>query len=893
MEAPVSTGTIIDGTFEVIRPLGAGSAATVYLAKHLTMNQMVAVKVLNELDSDNADSVKRFQSEAIAIAKLDYEHIVKVLRTGTWSGRPYICMEYLEGHTLDQRMQQGSIEASDVRRIGVEICDALAHAHENGIIHRDVKPSNILLCGPNKSSKLTDFGIAKLIHQDNQVLTATGEILGTPAYMSPEQLLNKTVDQRADVYSLACVLYQCVTGHPPFSGDSAYQVAQSHISEAPKPIHHLGDLNKVLSKALAKLPDERFQSASEFKKALQSVQTEVQTKTKTVSFYTIAIAVVAGIILLAGLLAAFNHRNSQTGAVESRTIQASQSTFRSVSLKDFQDIIEKLKRSHDEAEKAKLLKEAYSFVESAGGKTLPRASRLNVMHEFATLLLNHHLTAPALKIFEDVLSDIKKNDLPKATNKKEDRFGRSNFLNCQSKAIEIYYKHGELTKAKSLYKELQREATHDSPALLKAAILLEDKKTITQMSHQKPDSDNASLKIANIFLENDLIDELGSFLTVSVTPISKVESFTENKADLMIVQAKYALLRNEKELAVELVRKFSAAKTPHITKEKRDAILQRCIEIMCVAGEYMEARSLLVSLRIPDGPTAKFPPIAGVEITDANVVKMIESLHETRKFQSARELADYVLSSRNYSYYSKATCAQLRSKLSFTPGVYAYYVCLAQEYSTKLAPRRENAYIKLLAAYFYADRIKELDLHSLAEPIFLSILNQYDLAKTDASNKTYAELSLANELQLLANRKHQEKAEVLLRKDLPKLNNPSRIDVFIPLLIQNQDELTVKKLIAECTHFHDLVWTAERSLDIGRRDLALLCLKRIGEIPPEYDALNHPGMRNCCRTIVGALCELYVGDEKSANKYFSENKNTPEDLDDFSKTYKVLKSLGS
>ena len=134
---------------------------------------------------------------------------------------------------------------------------------------------------------------------------------------------------------------------------------------------------------------------------------------------------------------------------------------------------------------------------------------------------------------------------------------------------------------------------------------------------------------------------------------------------------------------------------------------------------------------------------------------------------------------------------------------------------------------------------------------------------------------------------------MLLKKDIRKLNNPSRIDLFIPLLIQGQDELTVKKLIAECTHFHDLVWTAERSLDIGRRDLALLCLKRIGEIPQEYDASNHPGMRNCCRTIVGALCELYVGDEKSANKYFSENKNTPEDLDDFSKTYKVLKTLSS
>ncbi len=895
METRLSTGTLIDGTFEIVEVLGSGSMAAVYLAKHLTLHQMVAVKVLNDLKASESDAVKRFQSEAIAIAKLDHEHIVKILKTGTWNDLPYICMEHLDGQTLEHAIKGGPIEPAEVKRIGIEICDALSHAHESGVIHRDVKPSNILF-SKSKASKLTDFGIAKIIHQDNQGLTATGEILGTPAYMSPEQILNKAVDARADIYSLACVLYQCLSGEPPFVGESAYLIAQSQLSTTPKLTQQFGGLNKVLLKALAKSPEDRYQSAIEFKNALQSAQSGMSSgaaKNKSEKVYKTTIAAAAGVILLGGLAAAFNHHNGQTSKIENNNAKTSLVSSKSVSLENFQTIVAKLKKSDDEAEKAKVLKDAYSFIESPGAKSIPRATRLNIQHEFATLLFNHHLSKPALAIFKEVLWDLEKNDLPKTSSKTEERFGRSNLLNCQSKAVEISYKQGELTEAKSLYKELQRDATSDSPALLKAAILLGDKKTITKMANQKPGSENSAVKIANVLLENDLIDELGGFLKLSLKPIKQIEFYTENDADLLIVLAKYALLTNDQRQAVELIRKFSAAKTPLITQEKKGPILERGVEILCVAGELKEAKEMLTSMNLPDGPTAIFKSISGAVITDANAEVTLASLQGDRKFQSARELADYVLASPRYSDATKARCAQIRSKNTSSSAVYAYYVSLARTYSRKLADDKGNSHTKLLMDYCYADRIKYLHLHSLAEPIFLTILSKNGLSKAQASDKTYVEISLANELQILTIRKDRKKAEGLLKQHLPNLHNPTDIYVFIPLLIDLKDETSVKTMIAECTHLHDLVWTAERSLDLGRLDLALLCLDRISELPPEVDTLYHHNMRSCCRTIVGALCALYVGDTKNAKEYFTENAKSPEGLDDFSKTYSVLNALSS
>jgi eukaryotic-like serine/threonine-protein kinase len=260
------------------RELGRGGMSVVYLARDLRHNRLVAVKILRPGMPTGAE---RFVREIETISPLVHPNIVPLFDSGVAAGTPYFVMPYIEGESLRRRLQRvGRLEIVDAVRIAGEIGEALEFAHGRGILHRDIKPENILLEAGH--AVVTDFGVARALREavagkdPGERLTDQGLILGTAEYMSPEQASgDRTVDGRTDVYSLGCVLYEMLTGAPPFTGDSPWQVLARHLRESPRPVREFRPeasphLEAVVERAIAADPADRFATATEFLAALRS-----------------------------------------------------------------------------------------------------------------------------------------------------------------------------------------------------------------------------------------------------------------------------------------------------------------------------------------------------------------------------------------------------------------------------------------------------------------------------------------------------------------------------------------------------------------------------------------------------------------------------------------------
>ncbi|MFD1436182.1 Stk1 family PASTA domain-containing Ser/Thr kinase [Kroppenstedtia eburnea] len=267
-------GRKLGGRYEVISRIGGGGMAVVYKARDVLLNRHVAIKVLNESLSNDAEFVKRFSREAQAAASLSHPNVVNVYDVGQENHTHYIVMELVEGPTLKEYIQQYSpLTPEEIVSIASQICDALAHAHENQIVHRDVKPHNILL-GYNGRAKVTDFGIARA--STSSTITQAGSVMGSVHYFSPEQARGGLIGHKSDIYSLGVVLYEMVTGQLPFDGDSAISIAMKHLQD---PVEDPAGLNpdvppeihRIILKAMEKEPDRRFETALEMKQELDAV----------------------------------------------------------------------------------------------------------------------------------------------------------------------------------------------------------------------------------------------------------------------------------------------------------------------------------------------------------------------------------------------------------------------------------------------------------------------------------------------------------------------------------------------------------------------------------------------------------------------------------------------
>ena len=282
-------GERLFGEYAIVDKLGEGGMGAVYLAQQASIDQKIAVKVLHEEAANDHEMVQRFHREAQVVSILTHPNIIRVFIFGrTPGGLLYLAMEYVNGIPLRDVIDGGMIDEMRVIKIMKQMCSALSEAHDFGVIHRDLKPDNVLLTewrGDEDFVKILDFGIAKLKQPDNkeeqQKLTQAGIVYGTPEYLSPEQAQALDLDNRTDLYSLGCMLYEMMTGYLPFDADKPVKIMTAHVYEEVTPPSQVAPnrvsptMENIIMKALAKDPDDRFQDGMEMFEALVAREREI------------------------------------------------------------------------------------------------------------------------------------------------------------------------------------------------------------------------------------------------------------------------------------------------------------------------------------------------------------------------------------------------------------------------------------------------------------------------------------------------------------------------------------------------------------------------------------------------------------------------------------------
>ena len=307
MNSPITK--LADGRYTVGQMIGTGGMADVYLGLDTRLNREVAIKVLRRDLAKDPAFVARFRKEALAAGGLNHPGIVAVYDSGEENNSPFIVMELVSGQTLRQKLQAGQLPLSTSLEIIKGILQALDYSHNKGIIHRDIKPSNIMITDSG-DIKVMDFGIARATDDIGATLTNTWNVVGTAQYLSPEQATGEMADGRSDLYSLGCLMYELLTGRPPFTGDTPVSVAYQHVSSPLTPASQINpaldtNLDQMLEVVLAKDPNNRYQDAIAMLEDLEHVikGEPVTTKIKKIfprrKLFTSLTVVAAGIALLA------------------------------------------------------------------------------------------------------------------------------------------------------------------------------------------------------------------------------------------------------------------------------------------------------------------------------------------------------------------------------------------------------------------------------------------------------------------------------------------------------------------------------------------------------------------------------------------------------------------
>jgi len=264
------------GRYEILEKLGNGGFGTVFKAHDKDLDRPVAIKILHPHLVNQSGFIERFYREARAAAKLEHPYIVPIYEVGEAEGRHFIVMRYLEGRGLDDLLEQRHKPLSMEQSLAIleDVASALNYAHRRGIVHRDVKPSNIFITATG--AVLTDFGIVRVLDDVSRV-TATGQALGTPEYMAPEQIKGEDVSPQTDVYALGIVAYEMLTGKVPFTGNTPFAIQEGHVHRTFTPPHEINSeippaINLVFERVLAKRPNDRYAQANDFVKALKQTQ---------------------------------------------------------------------------------------------------------------------------------------------------------------------------------------------------------------------------------------------------------------------------------------------------------------------------------------------------------------------------------------------------------------------------------------------------------------------------------------------------------------------------------------------------------------------------------------------------------------------------------------------
>lgn len=470
----------IKATYEIQGTLGKGGFGEVYKATHKALKNTVALKVVSKDVANSEMAMKRLGQEARVITTLNNENIVGVREFGTGNeGSAYLVMDYIEGHTLADELKKGPVSVSSALFVAAQVCHGLIHAHSKGILHRDLKPGNIMLTSGWEtkqagSVKIVDFGIAK-IREDGreQNLTQTGDIVGSPLYMSPEQGLGHHLDERADIYALGCVMYELLAGKVPFRGDNAMQTLVLHVNKPAEPLssccpdrHIPKNLQDVVMKMLEKDPNQRYKTVSDLLADLDLIGkgkepvglSKAKSPKKKLNPWGVVAAIAGGIIistlvaLLILLLAYFNQSpwSQQIQKAHALKTNGNYQMAKQVLRKSLSEAIAAAAADRDKAaicgELANLCRDQDSFAEAK--------SYYKEAVEYATKSgdqqrLAQFLDDLALSQNETGESKIALENNLKALSIKEKLYGENSFFTSNSlqKLSKIYYTLGQYSES--------------------------------------------------------------------------------------------------------------------------------------------------------------------------------------------------------------------------------------------------------------------------------------------------------------------------------------------------------------------------------------------------------------------------------------------------------------
>lgn len=377
------------GRYRIIEEIGKGSMGNVYKAHDPNLDLIVALKVLRKDRVESETFVRRFIAEARVMGRLDHRNIVRVYNVDEDQGTAYIAMEYVEGDPLSALMQSRRFKPEEIVDIGASIAGTLGYAHRKGIVHRDIKPSNILI-RPDGVLKITDFGIAHI--QDAAAIEKTldGEILGTPAYMSPEQVMSRQVDGRSDLFSLGIILYELCVGAKPFKGENMTAVFHAITHTEPVEIAQLNPdipvkLSKSIMQCLRKKKEERFETGEALVEALKIClgKKEPVRVSPAAGKKRIRIAVAAAVVLLAGTMGGWGILHFRSGDTSGKTNRP-------------EPVMTSLLTIESKPADAEVFVDGHSR-----GKTPARLKLSAGRHEVRMTLLRHHDWKALVQVAED------------------------------------------------------------------------------------------------------------------------------------------------------------------------------------------------------------------------------------------------------------------------------------------------------------------------------------------------------------------------------------------------------------------------------------------------------------------------------------------------------------
>ncbi|PZM82458.1 MAG: hypothetical protein DKT66_10670 [Candidatus Melainabacteria bacterium] len=277
-------GQILDGKYKIVEYIGSGGMSTVYKARHIVLDKILALKLLQPHLLGNARFVQRFQREAQAMARMQHPNLLTVHECGFLEGVPFLLLDFIDGKSLDVIIAERSrLSVGQMIAIIMQVSDGLINAHDNGVVHRDIKPANIMISENIKGRelvKVVDFGLAKMLESEQSVIqqkiSREGNSAGSPMYMSPEQCVGDPADARTDIYALGCVMYECLTGNPPLFGASVLETFNKVMNEKPQPVSSVveipQELDALILKCLEKKPSDRPASVLEFRAALKDIK---------------------------------------------------------------------------------------------------------------------------------------------------------------------------------------------------------------------------------------------------------------------------------------------------------------------------------------------------------------------------------------------------------------------------------------------------------------------------------------------------------------------------------------------------------------------------------------------------------------------------------------------